>query len=190
MSFTTPKSQTNMLPGLQSLLSAAWQPLPQQPRNGRSFAGPVSPSLPPVCCCEFHAKPPLLRGEEHPQQELGMQSRAWLCPSICDLTTGCGVTATRLTSPGPHTGLLWPQFPLAEALPVCLSSLLYVHKNRAKSHRAGLGRAVGRGYINRPWVHKSAVGMLYLGSPGITWAGALALGCNFHDRPDIGSSWS
>lgn len=41
-----------------------------------------------------------------------------------------------------EAGLLRLLFPLAEALPVCLSSLLFVHKNRTRSYRARLGRAL------------------------------------------------
>lgn len=67
---------------------------------------PVSPSLPPVYCCEFHAKPPLPCSEEHPQQNLGTQEGAGHGSARASLTWARAVvwhvTATRLASPGPH----------------------------------------------------------------------------------------
>lgn len=72
----------------------------------------------------------------------------------------CGMSLPQDSRHQGHTwsreevGLLWLLFPLAKALLVCLSSLLFAYKNRTRSHRARLGRAA----LHQPWAHKSAMG--------------------------------
>lgn len=49
-----------------------------------------------------------------------------------------------------EVGLPRPLFPLAEAPPVCLSSLLFVRRNRTRSRRGELP-SFSRGHVNQPW---------------------------------------
>lgn len=107
MNLTAPKSRTNPLLALQSLLQSLAALAPSKRLcNGRSFVWLVLPSLPPVYCREFRAKPPLPRGEEHPQQKLDMEQGAGHGSAPASLTSARAVVrhvdATRLMSLGPH----------------------------------------------------------------------------------------
>lgn len=192
MNLTAPKSQTDTLLGLKSLFQilAALAPS-KRSCNGRSFVWLVLSSLRPMSFMQnllcpavrnTHSKSWALRREPGMAlpRHLWLERGLWHGTSLPQDSRLRGHTWSR-----EEVGLLRLLFPLAEALPVCLSSLLFVHRNPTRSHRAGLGRAA----LRQLWAHKSAVGMLCPGSPGVTWAAALAPGCHFHAGRDVCSSW-